>query len=45
MLEWIKLNTERDAVFAGPVEIIGTVHLTTKRPIVNHAHLDMRQMA
>ncbi|KAH8323864.1 hypothetical protein KR067_008567 [Drosophila pandora] len=44
MLEWIKLNTERDAVFAGPVEIIGTVHLTTKRPIVNHAHLDMRQM-
>ncbi|XP_030381938.1 C-mannosyltransferase dpy-19 homolog [Scaptodrosophila lebanonensis] len=45
MLEWIKLNTERDAVFAGPVEIIGTVHLTTKRPIVNHAHLEMRQVA
>ncbi|KAH8416902.1 hypothetical protein KR222_011693 [Zaprionus bogoriensis] len=45
MLEWIKLNTERDAVFAGPVEIIATVHLTTKRPIVNHAHLEMRQMA
>lgn len=45
MLEWIKLNTERDAVFAGPVEIIGTVHLTTKRPIVNHAHLEMREMA
>ncbi|XP_017148142.1 C-mannosyltransferase dpy-19 homolog [Drosophila miranda] len=45
MLEWIKLNTERDAVFAGPVEIIGTVHLTTRRPIVNHAHLEMRQMA
>ncbi|SPP77904.1 C-mannosyltransferase dpy-19 homolog [Drosophila guanche] len=45
MLEWIKLNTEPDAVFAGPVEIIGTVHLTTRRPIVNHAHLEMRQMA
>ncbi|XP_017870712.1 PREDICTED: C-mannosyltransferase dpy-19 homolog [Drosophila arizonae] len=45
MLEWIKLNTERDAVFAGPIEIIGTVHLTTRRPIVNHAHLEMRQMA
>eukprot|EP00099_Drosophila_melanogaster_P017350 NP_573317.1 uncharacterized protein Dmel_CG6659, isoform A [Drosophila melanogaster] len=45
MLEWIKLNTERDAVFAGPVDIIGTVHLTTKRPIVNHAHLEMRQIA
>ncbi|EDW82798.1 uncharacterized protein Dwil_GK10186 [Drosophila willistoni] len=45
MLEWIKVNTERDAVFAGPVEIIGTVHLTTKRPIVNHAHLEMRQIA
>ncbi|XP_037932147.1 C-mannosyltransferase dpy-19 homolog [Teleopsis dalmanni] len=45
MLEWIKLNTERTAVFAGPVDIIGTVYLTTKRPIVNHAHLEMRQIS
>ncbi|KAI9582272.1 C-mannosyltransferase dpy-19 homolog [Glossina fuscipes] len=45
MLEWIKMNTEKDAVFAGPVDIIGTVHLTTRRPIVNHAHLEIRQMS
>ncbi|XP_029405764.2 C-mannosyltransferase dpy-19 homolog [Bactrocera dorsalis] len=44
MLEWIKINTERDAVFAGPVEIIGTVHLVTRRPIVNHAHLEIRHI-
>ncbi|XP_067642145.1 C-mannosyltransferase dpy-19 homolog [Eurosta solidaginis] len=44
MLEWIKINTERDAVFAGPIDIIGTVHLVTRRPIVNHAHLEMRQI-
>ncbi|XP_004518866.1 C-mannosyltransferase dpy-19 homolog [Ceratitis capitata] len=45
MLEWIKINTERDAVFAGPVDIIGTVHLVTRRPIVNHAHLEMRHIS
>lgn len=45
MLEWINLNTERNAVFGGPVDVIGTVHLTTKRPIVNHAHLDMHQIS
>ncbi|XP_055844031.1 C-mannosyltransferase dpy-19 homolog [Episyrphus balteatus] len=45
MLEWINLNTEKNAVFGGPVDIIGTVHLTTKRPIVNHAHLDMHQIS
>ncbi|XP_053948337.1 C-mannosyltransferase dpy-19 homolog [Anastrepha ludens] len=44
MLEWITMNTERDAVFAGPVDIIGTVHLVTRRPIVNHAHLEMRHI-
>ncbi|XP_017466413.1 PREDICTED: C-mannosyltransferase dpy-19 homolog [Rhagoletis zephyria] len=44
MLEWIKMNTERDAVFAGPVDIIGTVHLVTRRPIVNHAHLEMKHI-
>ncbi|XP_061401856.1 C-mannosyltransferase dpy-19 homolog [Musca vetustissima] len=45
MLEWIKMNTEKDAVFAGPIEIIGTVHLSTRRPIVNHAHLEMKQIS
>uniref|UniRef100_A0A1I8Q8M3 C-mannosyltransferase dpy-19 n=1 Tax=Stomoxys calcitrans TaxID=35570 RepID=A0A1I8Q8M3_STOCA len=45
MLEWIKMNTEKDAVFAGPIDIIGTVHLSTRRPIVNHAHLEMKQIS
>lgn len=45
MLEWINLNTEKDAVFGGPIEIIGTIHLTTGRPIVNHPHLEMRQIS
>lgn len=45
MLEWIKMNTEKDAVFAGPIDIIGTVHLSTRRPIVHHAHLEMRQIS
>lgn len=37
MLNWIKSNTERSEVFAGPDDIIGIVLLTTGRPISNHA--------
>lgn len=37
MLNWIKSNTERTEVFAGPDDIIGVVLLTTGRPIANHA--------
>lgn len=36
MLKWIKSNTDRTAVFAGPDEIIGTVLLATNRPIANN---------
>lgn len=36
MLKWIKSNTDRTAVFAGPEEIIGTVLLATQRPIANN---------
>lgn len=45
MLEWINLNTEKDAVFGGPVEVIGTVHLATQRPIVNHPFLELKDIS
>lgn len=37
MLKWIKSNTDRTEVFAGPNEIIGLVLLATGRPISNNA--------
>lgn len=37
MLKWIKSNTDRTEVFAGPDEIIGLVLLATGRPIANNA--------
>lgn len=37
MLKWIKSNTDRTEVFAGPNDIIGLVLLATGRPIVNNA--------
>lgn len=45
MLHWISANTDGNAAFAGPEEIIGTVLLATGRPIVNHPlneHPEMR---
>lgn len=37
MLKWIKSNTDRTEVFAGPDDIIGLVLLATGRPIANNA--------
>lgn len=36
MLKWIKSNTDRSEVFAGPEDIIGLVLLATGRPIANN---------
>lgn len=36
MLKWIKSNTDRTEVFAGPDDIIGLVLLATGRPIANN---------
>lgn len=44
LLQWINLNTEPDAVFGGPTDLIGTVFLATGRSIVNHGSLDMPQI-
>ncbi|XP_055304151.1 C-mannosyltransferase dpy-19 homolog [Sitodiplosis mosellana] len=37
MLKWIKSNTDRTEVFAGPDDVIGLVLLSTGRPIANNA--------
>lgn len=48
MLRWISANTDNNAAFAGPEDIIGTVLLATGRPIINHPlneHPEMRFVA
>lgn len=44
MLKWIKSNTDRTEVFAGPDDIIGLVLLATGRPIANNALNNHPQM-
>lgn len=44
MLKWIKSNTDRTEVFAGPDEVIGLVLLATGRPIANNALSNHPQM-
>lgn len=44
MLKWIKSNTDKTDVFAGPEDIIGLVLLATGRPIANNPLSSSAQM-
>ncbi|KAJ6637254.1 C-mannosyltransferase dpy-19 like [Pseudolycoriella hygida] len=43
-VDWINVNTDADAVFAGPADLVTTIMLTTNRPVVNHSRLEFFNM-
>ncbi|XP_063706068.1 C-mannosyltransferase dpy-19 homolog [Culicoides brevitarsis] len=44
LLKWIDTTTAHDAKFGGPVDVISAVQLITKRPIINHQHIELPEI-
>lgn len=44
LLEWIKLRTPSNAVFAGKMSLMANVMLSTRRPIVNNPYYESKEM-
>ncbi|KAM6156441.1 LOW QUALITY PROTEIN: putative C-mannosyltransferase DPY19L2 [Erethizon dorsatum] len=40
LIQWIKYNTRPDAVFAGTMQTMASIKLSTLHPIVNHPHYE-----
>ncbi|XP_030060393.1 protein C-mannosyl-transferase DPY19L1 [Microcaecilia unicolor] len=40
LLEWVKVNTRQNAVFAGAMPTMTSIKLSAGRPIVNHPHYE-----
>lgn len=44
LFEWIKINTMKNAVFAGKMSIMANLLLSTRRPIVNNPYYESKEM-
>ncbi|XP_058809529.1 probable C-mannosyltransferase DPY19L1 isoform X2 [Phymastichus coffea] len=44
LLEWIKVKTPKNAVFAGKMSLMANVMLSTQRPIVNNPYYESKEM-
>ncbi|KAF5397632.1 hypothetical protein PHET_09271 [Paragonimus heterotremus] len=44
LMQWIRNNTEPDAIFTGSMQLMAGVKLCTGRPIANHPHYESAQL-
>ncbi|CAL8106606.1 unnamed protein product [Calicophoron daubneyi] len=44
LMQWIKNNTDKNALFAGSMQLMAGVKLCSDRPIANHPHYENRRL-